>query len=320
MTYALIFPGQGSQIVGMGRDFYTQFPVAQQTFDAVDDVLLPLYGHKLSDIIFDGPLDKLTQTRYTQPALMVTSLAIFRVMEQEYPHIVKNTSVMAGHSLGEYSALCAAGVISLNDTATLLYHRGKAMSLCVDQISDDDVGASQAPMAAVMGLNIDVIERIVDESGCFIANDNGGGQIVLSGTGPAIARAMDLAQSTGAKRVVPLNVSAPFHSPLMDHAASVMREKIDHTEFHTSTVPVVCNVDATAYTAPDDFQKNLVTQVCGRVRWRESMVVMAERGVTQFIEIGAGKVLTGLCKRTTPDVAAFSINTVDDLSRLNAAS
>lgn len=318
MTYALIFPGQGSQIVGMGRDFYDQFPVAKATFDTVDAVLEPLYGHKLSDVIFNGPLDKLTQTQYTQPALMTTSIAIFRVMLEEKPDLLEHTAVMAGHSLGEYSALCAAGVIDLSDTATLLYHRGNAMRECTRALNGGE--ADRAPMAAIMGLDIDVIERIVDESGCFLANDNGGGQFVLSGTYDAIEKAMDLAKSTGAKRALPLNVSAPFHSPLMKEAEAVMREKIEAISFQDSGIPVICNIDAKPYYLASDFQENLVQQVCGRVRWRESMIAMAEHNVTQFIEIGAGKVLSGLCKRTTPDVAALSISAIGDLEHLHSAA
>lgn len=317
MTYALIFPGQGSQAVGMGRDFYDAFPKARAVFDTVDAILEPLYGHKLSDVIFEGPLDKLTQTQYTQPALMTASIAMFQVICDQYPDLLSQTKVMAGHSLGEYSALCAAGVISLEDTAMLLYYRGKAMSECVDTSSD--IASMQAPMAAVMGLNIDVIERIVDESGCFIANDNGGGQMVLSGTGASVARAMDLAQSTGAKRVVPLNVSAPFHSPLMTHAETVMKERIESTPFHDTTIPIICNIDAKPYTQASDFKHNLIQQVCGRVRWRESMLAMAEYGMDTFLEIGAGKVLSGLCKRTTPDIPVCAINTVADLSPLNGS-
>lgn len=320
MTRAFVFPGQGSQIVGMGKDFYENSSIAKAVFEEVDDTLAPLYGHKLSAVIFDGPAQTLTDTRYAQAALMTTSMAIFRELE----HRLKNTSsstlqtlvsFMAGHSLGEYSALCAAGVLSLKDTAYLLYHRGKSMAECVVPFSanDQENDVNKSPMAALMGLDIEVIERITKEAKCYIANDNGGGQIVLSGTYDAIAHAMELAQSTGAKRVVPLNVSAPFHCPLMQDAATYMEEKLNEVTFHDASIPVLTNVSAVPQTESTVFKQHLVEQICGRVRWRETALFLGNHGVKDCFEIGSGKVLTGLCKRVTADVNAYAVNTMGDV-------
>lgn len=319
MTRAFVFPGQGSQVVGMGKDFYDHFSIAKAVFDEVDDVLTPLYGHTLSSIIFEGPAPTLTQTQYAQAALMTTSIAIFRVLKEQMHDrhnisILENVSFMAGHSLGEYSALCAAGVLSLRDTAYLLYHRGKAMSECVVSPSThDDVSSNKNPMAALMGLDVEVIERIAKESECYIANDNGGGQIVLSGTYDAVAHAMELAQSTGAKRVLPLNVSAPFHCPLMQDAATYMEEKLNDVTFCDASVPVITNISATPQTQGSVFKEHLLEQICGRVRWRETALFLGNHGVKDCFEIGSGKVLTGLCKRVTADVNGYAINTVSDV-------
>lgn len=322
MTCAFVFPGQGSQAVGMGKDFYDNSPIAKAVFDEVDDVLAPLYGHKLSTFIFEGPSATLTDTRYAQAALMTTSMAIFRGLEYRLQNVTETPlqnriAFMAGHSLGEYSALCAAGVLSLKDTAYLLYHRGKAMAECVAPVvandEEGDSAAPKSPMAALMGLDIEVIERITKESKCYIANDNGGGQIVLSGTYDAIAHAMELAQSTGAKRVVPLNVSAPFHCPLMQDAATYMAEKLNDVTFHDASIPVVTNVSALPQTKAPIFKEHLLEQICGRVRWRETALFLGNHGVKDCFEIGSGKVLTGLCKRVTADVNAYAMNTMGDV-------
>ncbi len=307
---AFVFPGQGSQVVGMGQDFYEHFKIAKDTFDEVDSVLAPLLHQKLSTIIFEGPADTLTQTLYTQPALMTVSIAIYRTLEYTLNvDLTAKAAFMAGHSLGEYSALCAAGVISLADTAQLLYYRGKAMTECA-AIDSSEEGS---PMAAIIGLEMDVLEDLTSKAGCFIANDNGGGQVVVSGAKTAITTIIDLATKAGAKRALPLNVSAPFHCPLMQPAADIMAEKIAETSFYPAKTPVITNVSAAAQSDPNLFKRHLVEQVCGRVRWRESVLFMASQGVTDMVEMGSGKVLAGLCKRIAPDINASAINSIEDI-------
>ncbi len=307
MLRAFVFPGQGSQTVGMGKDFYDNFQTARAVFDEVDAILAPFYGHRLSTVIFEGPEEKLMQTSYAQPALMATSMAIYRTLEQAFGKpLLTQAAFMAGHSLGEYSALCAAGVLSLKDTIYLLYHRGKAMAECVPA----DGGA----MAAIIGLDMDMIENITATVGCFIANDNGGSQVVISGEKNAVAKAMEAAHAEGAKRVVALSVSAPFHCPLMQQAADIMQEKINETTFTHALTPVITNVSAMAQTDASTLKAHLIDQICGRVRWRESMLSMAEHGeIKDVYEIGAGKVLTGLGKRITSDLSFLSVSGINDV-------
>ena len=306
---AFIFPGQGSQAVGMGKDFYDHFPAAKAVFDEVDEALPPLYGKKLSQIIFEGPEEVLTETLYTQAALMTTSLAMCSTLEAELGEPLRAyASFMAGHSLGEYSALVTAGVLTLKDAATLLYFRGKSMTECAPK----DGGA----MAAIMGLESDIVSEITQAAGCYVANDNGGMQVVISGTKDAVAKAMNLATEKGAKRALSLSVSAPFHCPLMQGAADVMEEKVAAVPFQNACIPIVTNVQAAAVNQAETFQKDLIAQVCGQVRWRESILFLEKKGVTDIMEIGSGKVLTNLVKRISPSIQATSLSKIDDLENI----
>lgn len=306
MKKALLFPGQGSQVVGMGKELADNFAVARAVFEEVDNAL----SEDLSDIIFSGPQDMLTLTENAQPAIMATSIAAFRVMQSEFGFdIQKQAAFVAGHSLGEYSALCAAGVLGLAETARLLRVRGVAMQRCVY----DGGGA----MAALIGIDRDIAEEIAgeaaDEEVCSVANDNAPGQVVISGTRTAIDRAMIIAKDKGAKRAVLLEVSAPFHCALMAPAAGIMADALSAAQFNKPLVPIVTNVTAKAETDPAVLRELLVDQVTGVVRWRESMSYLAEQGVTRVIEVGAGKVLTGLMKRIAPTVEAMNVGTVADL-------
>lgn len=301
-----LFPGQGSQALGMGHDFYNNFQEARHVFDEVDETLAPFYGQKLSTVIFEGPSETLTQTLYTQAALMTTSIAMFRTLEKEYGKpLAPEASFMIGHSLGEYSALCAGGVVSLKDTATLLYYRGKAMT--------ESAPADGGAMAAIIGLEIEDVDAITQAAGCFVANDNGGGQVVISGTKESVTKAMALATEKGAKRALPLNVSAPFHCPLIKKAADIMADKIAPISFANTPVPVITNTDAVPTTEGTAFKAKLVDQICGRVRFRESVALAFDKGATQFIEIGSGKVLTGLVKRIAPDATTLNMTTTADI-------
>jgi [acyl-carrier-protein] S-malonyltransferase len=306
MKKALLFPGQGSQTVGMGQELAAQFPAARAVFDEVDAAL----GEKLSALIFEGPQDKLTLTENAQPAIMATSIAALRVMEKEFGfNVATHSAFVAGHSLGEYSALCAAGSLSFTDTARLLRVRGKAMQQAVP--------AGRGAMAALLGADYEVATAIALEAAqdgvCAVANDNAGGQVVLSGTREAIDRAIDIAKARGIKRAILLDVSAPFHCPLMASAAGVMDQALSAAKFNAPCVPVVTNVTAKAESDPDTLSRLLVDQVTGMVRWRESMQYLAAQGVTRVIEIGAGKVLSGLVKRIAPEIEAMNVGTPADL-------
>jgi [acyl-carrier-protein] S-malonyltransferase len=311
MAVAFVFPGQGSQAVGMGKALAEAFPSARRVFEEVDSAL----GERLSDIVWNGPADALTLTENAQPALMTVSLAVLRALEEEAGVDVKrDASFVAGHSLGEYSALAGARSLSIADAARLLRIRGRAMQKAVA------VGAGA--MAALIGLELGDVKAIAAEAGsvgiCAAANDNGGGQVVLSGAKAAVEHAVELAKLRGAKRAMMLSVSAPFHCPLMQPAAEVMAEALAKVSVKPPIVPLVANVLARPITEPAEIVSCLVEQVTGTVRWRESILFMAQAGVTDFYEIGAGKVLTGLIKRIADAATASAIGTPEDLGRFTA--
>jgi [acyl-carrier-protein] S-malonyltransferase len=306
MAIAFVFPGQGSQQVGMGKALAENFPAAKAVFDEVDEAL----GEKLSAIMWEGPEDKLTLTANTQPALLAVSIAVLRVLEKERGLKISSAQFVAGHSLGEYSALCAAGAFSLADAAKLLRVRGNAMQAAVP--------VGQGGMTALIGTDIDQAREIAKEAAqgevLEVANDNGGGQVVVSGHKAAAERVIEIAKAKGVKRALPLPVSAPFHSPLMEPAAEIMREALALVTVNTPKPPVVANMTAQAETDPDTIRKLLVQQVTGTVRWRESVAYMAQNGVTRFVELGSGKVLAGLVKRIAEGVEGQSVGTPDDIA------
>ncbi|MBB3998558.1 ACP S-malonyltransferase [Aureimonas pseudogalii] len=301
MSLALVFPGQGSQTVGMGRELAEAFPESRKVFDEVDEAL----GERLSALIFDGPEDALTLTANAQPALMAVSLAAMRALESRGLDLGAHAAFVAGHSLGEYSALAAAGSLSITDAARLLRIRGKAMQAAVRP--------GEGAMAAIIGLDETQLAAVcaqASEGGvCQIANDNGGGQIVISGTKAAVERGMQLASEAGAKRAIALAVSAPFHSMLMQPAAERMREALAGAWIEAPRVPLVANVLASAISDPDEIRLRLVEQVTGQVRWRESMSYLADAEVDLLFEVGAGKVLSGLAKRIDKRLAAQPVGT-----------
>ena len=299
---ALVFPGQGSQSVGMGRDLSDAFPEAKAVFEEVDEAL----GEALSATIFEGSQDDLTLTRNAQPALMAVSLAGVRALES-LGFEVTRAHYAAGHSLGEYSALAAAKALSITDAAKLLRLRGEAMQSAVP--------VGEGAMAAIIGLSIEEVERVCADAECEVANDNGGGQVVVSGRKSAVDRACELAKEAGAKRALPLPVSAPFHCSLMQPAAERMEAALAEAEISAAVVPLLCNVLAQPITHPNDIRQNLVAQVTGRVRWRETTDYMVEQGVNRVWEIGAGKVLSGLHRRADRDAEVFALNGPDDLRR-----
>ena len=311
MAVAFVFPGQGSQAVGMGKALAANFVAAQLIFDEVDEAL----GGKLSSVIFEGPIETLTLTENAQPALMAVSLAAMRVLEQEAGlDLASDAQFVAGHSLGEYSALAAAGAFTIADTARLLRVRGLAMQKAVPV----GVGA----MAALIGLEFDAAAAVAAEAAqgqvCQAANDNGAGQVVVSGDKAAVERAVDIAKSQGAKRAMLLPVSAPFHCTLMAPAADEMAQALAKVAIKPPVVPVVANVLATPITEPAEIVEALVKQVTGTVRWRESVAFMAGAGVTAFYEVGAGKVLSGLIKRIAAGVSAGAIGNPEDIVAFGA--
>ena len=305
MSVAFTFPGQGSQTVGMGKALADAFFEAASVFEAVDDAL----GEKLSTIIFEGPIETLTLTENAQPALMAVSLATVRVLEARGVGVHHHVAYVAGHSLGEYSALAAAGALSVADAARLLRIRGKAMQQAVPV----GIGA----MAALIGMELDAARQVAAEAAqgevCEAANDNGGGQVVISGHTAAVERAMDIAKAKGAKRVLLLPVSAPFHCALMQPAAEVMRTALAAVQLHKPVVPLVANVVAQPISDPEEIRRRLVEQVTGTVRWRESVAWLGSAGVRTFVEIGAGKVLSGLAKRIVDNVETIAIGTPADI-------
>ena len=311
MTTAFVFPGQGSQAVGMGKALALNFAPARQVFEEVDSAL----GSKLSAVIFEGPADTLTLTENAQPALMAVSLAVLRVLEAETGlDLAREAQFVAGHSLGEYSALAAAGAFTVADAARLLRTRGQAMQKAVPV----GVGA----MAALIGLEFDVATAVAAEAGqgevCQAANDNGAGQVVVSGNKAAVERAVEIAKTKGAKRAMLLPVSAPFHCALMQPAANVMAEALAKTTIKTPAVPVIANVLAKPVREPGEIVRALVAQVTGTVRWRESILFMAGAGVSSFYEIGAGKVLSGLIKRLADGATTAAIGNPEDVAAFKA--
>jgi len=306
MTRAFVFPGQGSQAVGMGRELAEAFEVARHTFEEVDDAL----NQRLSRLMVEGPEADLTLTENAQPALMAVSVAVMRVLASEGGvDLSKHAAFVAGHSLGEYSALCAAGAFSLGDTARLLKLRGQAMQKAVP--------VGKGAMAALLGADLDQAQAIAADAAqgevCSIANDNSVGQVVISGSADAIDRAIALAAERGLKRSVRLPVSAPFHCSLMQPAADAMAEALANVTISAPVVPVVANVTASAVSDPNTIRRLLVEQVTGMVRWRECVLSMKEQGVERLVEVGSGKVLAGLTKRIDKDLVAVSVGTPADV-------
>jgi len=311
MAVAFVFPGQGSQAVGMGKTLAANFAAAQQVFEEVDVAL----GSRLSNIIFEGPADALTLTENAQPALMAVSLAVLRVLEGEAGLVVaRDAQFVAGHSLGEYSALAAAGAFTVADAARLLRTRGQAMQKAVP--------VGMGAMAALIGLEFDAASAVAAEAAqgevCQAANDNGAGQVVVSGNKAAVERAVEIARAKGAKRAMLLPVSAPFHCALMQPAADVMAEALARVSVRPPTVPLVANVLAKPTEDPAEIVRSLIAQVTGTVRWRESVVYMAGAGVTNFYEVGAGKVLSGLIRRLAEGAVVTAIGSPEDVAAVTA--
>ena len=305
MAVAFTFPGQGSQSVGMGRELADAFPAARAVFEEVDEAL----GQKLSQLMWDGPEEELTLTANAQPALMAVSLAAIRALEAGGLVLADKVSFVAGHSLGEYSALAAAGTFSVADTARLLRIRGNAMQAAVP--------VGEGAMAAIIGLEMGDVASACSEASSEgivqVANDNGGGQLVISGAKAAVEKAAALCSEKGAKRALMLPVSAPFHSPLMAPAADAMRDALAKVEKHAPAVPVIANVTVTPLTDPDEIAACLVEQVTGQVRWRETVEWFAANGVTTLYEIGSGKVLTGLARRIDKELTGIAVNSPADI-------
>lgn len=310
MKYAFVFPGQGSQFVGMGKELADNFQSAREVFQEVNDAI----SQDLFKLMTNGPENELTMTVNAQPALMAHSMAVVRVLEKDFGiSLSDKATFVAGHSLGEYSAACAAGVFSLSDTAKLLRARGEAMQQAVPL----GVGG----MAAVIGMSFKDVEALVeacqiDGAECVAANDNADGQVVLSGHMQAIEKAVEIASEFGAKRCIKLPVSAPFHSPLMASAAEVMAGALSKVEVHDAKIPLIANVLATPITDSKEIVARLVEQVTGAVRWRESVSYMFENGITDVVELGAGKVLSGIVKRSYKEINALSVGCPAEIEAL----
>ena len=286
MSKIFVFPGQGAQSVGMGRELYENNANARAVFDEVDDAL----GEKLSRIIFEGPADELTLTANVQPAIMATSIAMLRASGEDIPEYV------AGHSLGEYTALCAAGALSVGDTAKLLRARGNAMQTAVP--------VGQGLTAVVMGMEIDALRDICNKAGCDVANDNSPGQVVISGARDAVESAMAMAKEAGAKRAMPLALSVPVHCRIQEPAMIAMQTALANTTFNKLSAPIISNKTCTPLTDINEIKEALAYQMTHGVRWRESVLTMADMGITEMIEVGPGSVLTGLCSRITDKITA----------------
>ena len=314
MKRAFVFPGQGSQAVGMGHELAEAMPVARHVFEEVDEAL----GQNLSRLMFEGPEDELTLTENTQPALMAFSVAIVRTLADAGMDLARKVSFVAGHSLGEYSALTAAGAIGLADTARLLKARGQAMQ--------EAVPVGEGAMAALLGVDAEqageivaaTIEQLENASILAVGNDNGGGQVVLSGNAAAVDKAIEVAKEHGAKRAIPLAVSAPFHCALMAPAAEVMADALAEVDISRPAVPLVANVTADAVSAPDDIRGLLVEQVTSMVRWRETILFLRGHEVELLAELGAGKVLSGLTRRIDREVQAVSVQTPEEIEAFYA--
>lgn len=306
MSITFVFPGQGAQVIGMGQTLARAYPNSRNVFEEVDDAL----NFKLSKLVWEGEIEELTLTENAQPALMATSIATLRAMEEE--GISSDTvKYFAGHSLGEYSALCAAGALDLADTARLLRLRGKSMQKAVPT----GVGA----MAAILGLNFELVEKIAQEASqkqvCQAANDNDPNQVVISGNLEAVERAIILAKEKGAKRAIILPVSAPFHCELMQPASDVMAEAFSKVSFKIPSSPIVANYTALPVVDPSEIKNLLIKQITGRVRWRETINYISQNGVDKVIEIGSGKALTGMIRRINKDINCYNIGSSDDLNK-----
>lgn len=305
MSKAIVFPGQGAQSIGMGKDLHATFASARDVFQEIDDAL----HQNLSQLMFEGSADDLTMTENAQPALMAVSLAAVRVLEQDFGITVNRFHCAAGHSLGEYSALAATGALNIATTAKLLKLRGQAMQRAV--------APGEGGMVAILGAEPDVVAQIAKEASsvgtCSIANDNSIGQIVLSGSANAIAAVPDIAKAKGISKCIPLKVSAPFHCALMAPAAAEMEKALANVHFKDPTIPVYPNILAYPLKDSEKFKHLLVQQITGQVRWRETVQNMAKDGVTQIVEVGAGKVLAGLTKRINPDLTAVSLGTPQEI-------
>lgn len=306
MARAYVFPGQGSQTVGMGKALAEAFPTAREVFQEVDDAL----SQKLSVLMFEGPMEELTLTENTQPALMANSVAVMRVLERDGGvDLGASARLIAGHSLGEYSALAAAGALSLGDTARLLKLRGQAMQSAVP--------AGEGAMAALLGLDLDAAREAAAEGAgdevCDVANDNAPGQVVVSGAKAAVERAIEAAKARGARRAIMLPVSAPFHCSLLQPAADAMAEAFESTAMSAPALPLVSNVTAAQVADPEEIKRLLVQQVTSTVRWREGVLAMRDAGVDELVEIGCGKVLSGMLKRIEREMTAKNVETPEDI-------
>lgn len=301
MKKVCVFPGQGSQSIGMGQDLYGTFAVAKAVFDEVDDAL----DFKLSKLIFDGTAEELTQTENAQPALMAMSIATWRVVSEQTGLKITDFDYAAGHSLGEYSALCAAQALPLSDTARLLRVRGLAMKRAAK--------VQKGAMAAILGLDIQTVQQVADDSSCFVANDNSVGQVVVSGPIAAVEKACEEAKKAGAKRAIMLNVAGAFHSPLMQPAADEMKAVLADARFERPKIAVISNVLALPVEDPNQIKELLYRQITGQVRWTETVQYLSTQGVEFALELGAGKVLSGLIKKTASDIATFNVGDVASL-------
>lgn len=307
MNKAFVFPGQGSQVVGMGKEFYDNFDIAKDVFNQVNEAL----GKDLSKIMFEGPQDLLTQTENAQPAIMCVSIAILKVLEKESGKKIEELcKYVAGHSLGEYSALCASEALSLQDTAKLLKIRGESFA----EAGKNSKGA----MVALVGATIEQAEEVANKARqdgeiCQVANDNTVGQVVLSGNENSIDKAVEVATEMKIKRAIKLPVSGAFHSELMKPAVEKMEKSLVNFDINSPKVPVISNFLAKEETNPTEIKENLLKQITGRVRWRETMLLFEQKCIEEIVEIGSGKVLSGMVARTTPNIKAYSINSIETL-------